>query len=78
MLVDRRDRLVQFAADKRLPAIYYGASWADAGGLMFYGPNTNEVGRQVASYIDKIFKGAKPGDLPVVPSTTQPRPPDRA
>jgi putative ABC transport system substrate-binding protein len=66
---NRRDRLVQLAADKRLPAIYYGASWADAGGLMSYGPNTSEVGRQVASYIDKIFKGAKPGDLPVVQPT---------
>ncbi|MFN0183243.1 MAG: ABC transporter substrate-binding protein [Aquabacterium sp.] len=62
----KRDRLVQFAADKRLPAIYYAAGWVDNGGLMSYGPNTSELGRHVASYIDRILKGAKPGDLPVV------------
>ncbi len=65
----RRDRLVQFAADKRMPAIYYSPSWPDAGGLLAYGPNNGEVGRQMASYIDTIFKGAKPGDLPVVQPT---------
>lgn len=65
----RRAQLIAFAADKRLPAIYYRATWADAGGLMSYGPNTSDVGRQAAAYIDRILKGAKAGELPVMQPT---------
>lgn len=65
----RRAQLIGFAADKRLPAIYYRATWADAGGLMSYGPNTSDVGRQAAAAIDRILKGAKPSELPVVQPT---------
>jgi putative ABC transport system substrate-binding protein len=58
-------RIVAFAADHRLPAIYHLRSYVDAGGLMSYGPSFAAVGRRVATYVDKILKGAKPADLPV-------------
>ena len=58
-------RLVDIAAKYRLPAIYGMGPWVRAGGLMSYGPNEADVGRRIATYVDKILKGAKPGDLPV-------------
>lgn len=60
-----RDKLVRFAADRRLPAIYYADDFTDAGGLMSYGPSISDSYRRAASHVDKILKGAKPGDLPV-------------
>lgn len=60
-----RDKLVQFAESKRLPEIYFFADFADAGGLMSYGPSIADSYRRAASHVDKILKGAKPGDLPV-------------
>jgi putative ABC transport system substrate-binding protein len=60
-----RTRLVNFAAKNRLPAIYPGGSFADAGGLMSYGVDFAEVQRRAAYYVDRILKGAKPSDLPV-------------
>jgi putative tryptophan/tyrosine transport system substrate-binding protein len=62
--VNRR-RLVEFAARNRLPAIYGGRPYADVGGLMSYGPNLPDLFRRASTYVDKILKGAKPGDLPV-------------
>jgi hypothetical protein len=62
---DERSRLVDLAAKNRLPAVYFGREFVDAGGLMAYGPNLADVLRRVATYVDKILKGAKPGDLPV-------------
>ena len=53
----------------RLPAIFAGREFAQAGGLMSYGPRFSDNYRRAASYADKIFKGAKPGDLPVEQST---------
>jgi putative ABC transport system substrate-binding protein len=47
-----------------LPAMYGWREFADAGGLMSYGPNLTELYRQSARLVDKIVKGAKPGDLP--------------
>ncbi len=64
-MIIHRARVIEFAAKRRLPAIYAGSQYADAGGLMFYGPNTGNLYRQAAAYVDKILKGAKPGDLPV-------------
>ena len=58
-------RIVQFAAEKRLPAIYEVEQFVDAGGLMSYGPNIDEQVRHAATFVDKILKGAKPGDLPI-------------
>jgi putative ABC transport system substrate-binding protein len=56
-------RLVRWAAGARLPTIYFSRSFAD--GLMIYGPNFAGIYRRSATYVDKILKGAKPGDLPV-------------
>lgn len=60
-----RTKLVQFAASRRLPAVYFFRSFADAGGLMAYGANNAESVRAAAQYVDKILKGAKPSELPV-------------
>lgn len=60
-----RDRLVRFAAARRLPAMYFDEDFADAGGLLSYGPSIVDAYRQAARYVDRILKGAKPGDLPV-------------
>ena len=58
-------RLADFAAKHRLPAISPYREFAEAGGLMAYGVNMVELSRHAATYVDKIFKGANPGDLPV-------------
>jgi len=64
LLIERR-RLVDLAAKYRLPAVYGLREYVDAGGLMSYGPNNVDLFRRAATYVDKILKGAKPGDLPV-------------
>jgi len=63
-LIERR-RLVDLAAKNRLPAVYGLREYVDAGGLMSYGPINVDLFRRAATYVDKILKGAKPGDLPV-------------
>ena len=60
-----RERLVQFASQNRLPAMYFFKHFAEAGGLMSYGASLDESYRRAATYVDKILKGAKPGDLPI-------------
>ncbi len=57
--------LSKLALDSRLPAMYAIRSFAEAGGLMAYGPSFPDNWRRAATYVDKILKGAKPGDLPV-------------
>jgi putative tryptophan/tyrosine transport system substrate-binding protein len=63
--VRHRQRIVAFAATGRLPAIYEDRVFAEAGGLVSYGPSVQDNCRRAATYVDKILKGAKPGDLPV-------------
>ena len=58
-------KLVQFAASKRLPAVYFFPNFADVGGLMAYGASSVDSYRRAAKYVDQILKGAKPADLPV-------------
>src|SRR5262245_24368488 len=60
-----RRRLVEFAARNRLPALYSGRAYVTDGGLMSYGPDLPDLFRRASTCIAKIFKGAKPGDLPV-------------
>ena len=60
-----RTTLVELASRARLPAIYGHTAFVDEGGLMSYGTNFGEIMRRSASYVDKILKGAKPGDLPI-------------
>src|SRR5262245_16056030 len=61
----QRRRIVQLAAQHRLPAVYFNRSFAEAGGLISYGPRVIDNYRRTASYVDRILKGAKPADLPV-------------
>jgi putative ABC transport system substrate-binding protein len=65
MFAFNRRRIANLAARHRLPAIYPGRHYVAAGGLMSYGPNIVDVYRRAATYVDKILRGAKPGDLPV-------------
>ena len=65
MFVIERRRLVDLAAKNRLPAMYIAREFVDAGGLMAYGANLADIHRRAATFVDKILKGAKPGDLPV-------------
>ena len=60
-----RRRIAQLAAAGRLPAMYWSSELAEAGGLMSYGVNYIELFRRAATFVDKILKGARPGDLPV-------------
>jgi putative ABC transport system substrate-binding protein len=63
--LSQRARIVEFAAEHRLPAIYESSDFVDVGGLMSFGPNISSLYRGAAVYVDKILKGAKPGDLPI-------------
>jgi ABC-type uncharacterized transport system substrate-binding protein len=65
MFTDNIRRLVAFAAQSQLPAIFPDREFAEAGGLMTYGPTLAANFRRAAYYVDRILKGAKPADLPV-------------
>ena len=65
MFFAQRERIVDLAAKHRLPGIFEWREFAEAGGLLSYGANIADMYRRLASYVDKILKGAKPGDLPV-------------
>jgi putative ABC transport system substrate-binding protein len=69
MLQANRRRIVASAARLRLPAVYERKTWVDAGGLMSYGVNFPNNFRRAATYVDKILKWARPGDLPVEEAT---------
>jgi putative ABC transport system substrate-binding protein len=61
----QRPQIAELAVKSRLPAIYRNREDVEAGGLMTYGVNVNDLDRRAATYVDKILKGAKPADLPV-------------
>ena len=61
----RRAAITGFAQSNRLASMFAAREYVDAGGLMSYGANVSEMFRRSAIYVDKILKGAKPGDLPV-------------
>ena len=65
MLFTQRGRIVEFAAENRLPGFYFWREFIEVGGLMSYGPNLAEMHRRMAIYVAKILKGEKPADLPV-------------
>jgi putative tryptophan/tyrosine transport system substrate-binding protein len=67
-LAERR-QIVELAAKHRLPAIYAQKEYVDAGGLMSYGVDYDDLYRKAAHYVDKILKGTKPADLPVQQAT---------
>jgi putative ABC transport system substrate-binding protein len=64
-LLAHRRRIIEFAAARRLSGMYPYREYVDAGGLMSYAPSNIELFRGAAAYVDKILRGAKPGDLPV-------------
>jgi putative ABC transport system substrate-binding protein len=65
MFVLHRKRLADLAARSRLPAAYGWREHVEAGGLMSYGPSLSDLFRRGATFVDRILKGAKPGDLPI-------------
>jgi putative ABC transport system substrate-binding protein len=65
LIATNRKRIVDFAANNRLASMFSTRQAAEAGGLMAYGTNFFDLFRRAATYVDKILKGAKPGDLPV-------------
>jgi ABC-type uncharacterized transport system substrate-binding protein len=65
VILNHRERVIGFAAKRRLPTIFAERLFVDAGGLMSYGADTQDIYRRAATYVDKILKGAKPGELPI-------------
>jgi putative ABC transport system substrate-binding protein len=65
VLWTKRQVIFDFLATTRLPAVYPYRNYVDVGGLISYGANLAEMTVQATAYIDRILKGAKPGDLPV-------------
>ena len=66
----QKKQIVELATRQRLPSIAGYGEYVGAGGLMSYGNNIGENFRRAATYVDKILKGANPGDLPVEQPTT--------
>jgi putative ABC transport system substrate-binding protein len=65
MIFNNAKLIANLAAKNQLPAIFFDSAFVDAGGLVSYGPNFTEMHRRAAYFVDRILKGAKPGDLPV-------------
>jgi putative ABC transport system substrate-binding protein len=65
IVFSQRAQILDLAVKNRLPVMYFQTEYVDAGGLMSYSANLNDLARRAATYVDKILKGAKPSDLPV-------------
>jgi putative ABC transport system substrate-binding protein len=65
----QRERIAALAARYHMPAIYEAKNYAEAGGLISYGPSVGDVYRQVGVYVGQVLKGARPSDLPVIQPT---------
>ena len=65
VFVTNLKRLADLAAKNRLPSIFHVTEFVRVGGLVVYGPNRSDLFRRAATYVDKILRGAKPGDLPI-------------
>jgi putative tryptophan/tyrosine transport system substrate-binding protein len=65
IFLQQRQRIAELALTNRLPTMFPQSDYVEAGGLMSYGENFFDFFRRAASFVDKIFKGAKPGDLPI-------------
>jgi putative ABC transport system substrate-binding protein len=65
MINHHAKRIAAFALEQRLPTVSLWRSFAAAGGLLTYGPVIGAMVRRTATHVDKILKGAKPGDLPI-------------
>jgi putative tryptophan/tyrosine transport system substrate-binding protein len=65
----RRDRIIAFASQNRLPTVYHFREYAFAGGLVSYGPSITDAYRQAGNYTGRVLKGEKPAELPVVQTT---------
>jgi putative ABC transport system substrate-binding protein len=65
MFATERARIAELAAKTRLPTVFGQRNSVDVGGLMSYGPSITDAYRNAASFVDRILKGEKPGDLPI-------------
>jgi putative ABC transport system substrate-binding protein len=70
VFLHERARMMELALHQRLPGVYPYRELVETGGLMSFGPNYVEMHRRAATYVDRILKGAKPGDLPIEQPTT--------
>jgi putative tryptophan/tyrosine transport system substrate-binding protein len=67
--MQQQGEIIAFTIQQRLPSIFQGKAWAEAGGLVSYGENLAAMYRRAAYFVDRIFKGAQPADLPVEQAT---------
>jgi len=65
MALGQRHQIVAWAAQQRLPVMYFTREFVEAGGLMTYGPSGRDLWRGAAAYVDKLLQGTKPADLPI-------------
>ena len=65
VILNNRERVIGFAVGRRLPTMFAWSLFVEDGGLMSYGADTQDLYRRAATYVDKILKGAKPGELPI-------------
>jgi putative ABC transport system substrate-binding protein len=65
ILYSQRNKIASLAAANKLPGMYHARGFVEAGGLISYAPSDTDLFRRAATYVDKILKGANPGDLPI-------------